>query len=122
MRTSLISPGLDLEKINTQLKFAEEEGLMHTETYLALKEKYETKNQKSKEVTLLRNTEQALAAEAARDSSPALGGLVAMRRTLPTPEPPEGRTKNSYLDELADRNRQLRERVGQALHGLPGKW
>lgn len=40
MRTSLLSPGLDLEKINMQLKFAEEEGLMHTDTYLALKEKY----------------------------------------------------------------------------------
>jgi hypothetical protein len=40
MRTSLLSPGLDLDKINTQLKFAEEEGLAHTETYISLKEKY----------------------------------------------------------------------------------
>ena len=40
MRTSLLSPGLDLDKINFQLKYAEEEGLAHTETYIALKEKY----------------------------------------------------------------------------------
>ncbi len=40
MRSSLISPGLDLEKINTLLKFAEEENLTHTETYISLKEKF----------------------------------------------------------------------------------
>jgi hypothetical protein len=29
MRTALLSPNLELEKINTLLKFAEEEGLTH---------------------------------------------------------------------------------------------
>jgi hypothetical protein len=55
MRTALLSPNLELEKINTLLKFAEEENLTHVETYIALKDKYETKNQKSKEVNLVKN-------------------------------------------------------------------
>jgi hypothetical protein len=108
MRTSLISPDLNLEKINTQLKFAEEEGLMHTETYLALKEKYDTKSQKSKEVTLLKGVEQSLAAEASKDPSYNFSSLYVFRKGLVVPDLPESRTKNSYLDDLADKNRHLR--------------
>jgi hypothetical protein len=122
MRSSLLSPGLDLEKIGTQLKFAEEEGLMHTETYLALKEKYESKSQKSKEVSLVKGLEQNLATEASKDPSFNFASLYLFRRALILPELPEARTKNSYLDDLIDRNRTVRERVAQALQQSPGKW
>ena len=55
MRTSVLSPNIDLEKMNTLLKFAEEEALTHLETYISLKEKFESKSQKTKEVSLIRS-------------------------------------------------------------------
>jgi hypothetical protein len=48
IRSNFLSGNFDLEKNNKLLKFAEEEGINKTSTYLKLKEKFDSKNQKSK--------------------------------------------------------------------------
>lgn len=94
---------------------------MHTPTYIALKEKFENKHQKSKEVAQLKSLEQGLAAEASKDSSFNFAALALYRSRQAFPDLPETKTKNSYLDDLAERSRALRERVAQALLRSP-KW
>jgi hypothetical protein len=122
MRTSLISPGLDLEKISTLLKFAEEESLTHTEAYISLKEKYDTKSQKSKEFNLIKNLEQSLSTEASKDLSFNYANLYIYRKSLSIPDINDTKTKNSYIDDLAEKNKQLREKISNALQQKPGKW
>lgn len=122
MRTALLSPNLELDKINTLLKFAEEENLTHVETYIALKDKYETKNQKSKEVNLVKNLEQMLASEAAKDTnSGSYPSLYLYRRNLVLPEINDIKIKNSYIEELIEKNKQLRQKIANLLQKTPSK-
>lgn len=94
---------------------------MHTPTYCALKEKFENKNQKSKEVAQLKGLEQGLANQASKDSSFNFAALAQYRSRQSLPDIPQAKTKNTYLDQLADRGRAIRERVSQALMRSP-KW
>jgi hypothetical protein len=60
MRNNVLTGNYDLDKNNKLLKFAEEENIANTPTYLKLKEKFDTKNQKSKEINLIKNIETRL--------------------------------------------------------------
>ena len=71
--------------MNTLLKFAEEESLTHFETYTSLKEKFDAKSQKTKEVSLIKNYETLLAQEAAKDATGFYGNVYAFRKGLQLP-------------------------------------
>ncbi len=60
MRSNLVAGNYDLDKNNKLLKFAEEEGIANTSTYFKLKEKLDSKNQKSKEINIVKNIETRL--------------------------------------------------------------
>ncbi len=62
MRSNLVAGNYDLDKNNKLLKFAEEEGIANTPTYFKLKEKLDSKNQKSKEINIVKNVETRLKA------------------------------------------------------------
>jgi hypothetical protein len=50
VKNALLTPNIELDKISFLLKVAEEEHLTHDQTYIQLRERFEAKNQKSKEV------------------------------------------------------------------------
>ena len=54
MKNAILTPSMELEKIGFLLKVAEEENMTHDDMYLTLKERFETKNQRSKEVSQIK--------------------------------------------------------------------
>jgi hypothetical protein len=122
MRTALLSPSLELEKINTLLKFAEEEGLTHVQTYISLKDRYETKSQKSKEVNMVKHLEQMLASEASKDTTPIYSSLYIYRRSLVLPETTDIKIQNNaFIENLIKNNKEIREKIANILAQKPRK-
>lgn len=97
MKNALLTPGMELDKINKLLHFAEEENMIHDDMYIQLRERYESKNQKSKEVNQVKHVEQLLQNEANRDQTPHLIGLANYRRNLVLSDPADVKIRNSYV-------------------------
>jgi hypothetical protein len=117
MKNALLTPNLELDKIGFLLKFAEEESLTHDNMYIVLKERFETKNQRSKEVNQLKSIEQLLQNEASRDSSGNLQALTNFRRGLVLSDPSELKVTNSYSEDLKEKNKNLRSKLSNILSG-----
>lgn len=66
--------------------------------YIELKDRFETKNQRSKEVGQVKSIEQLLAAEANRDNTGNLSSLANYRRGLHFSDPGEVKIRNSYIE------------------------
>jgi hypothetical protein len=75
------------------------------------------KNQKSKEVNQVKQLEGILNAEAARDSSPIYSSLANYRRGLPLLDPADIKIKNSYVEEVIEKNKTLRGKISSILSG-----
>lgn len=117
MKNALLTPNTDLEKIGFLLKVAEEENLTHDPMYITLKDRFETKNQRSKEVNQLKHIEQMLNTEASRDNSGNLATLANYRRGLHILDPSEITIRNSYIEDLVDKNKLLKNKIGNILAG-----
>jgi hypothetical protein len=57
MKSTVLSlnTSLDIDKIGKLLKFAEEESLINCQSYKKLKDKHDSKSQKTKEFALIKN-------------------------------------------------------------------
>jgi hypothetical protein len=117
MKNALLTPNLELDKISFLLKVAEEESLTHDSMYLQLRDRFEAKNQKSKEVNQIKQLEQMLSNEASRDNSPHLIALSNYRRGLVLMDPNEVKIKNSYVEELVEKNKGLKQKLTNILSG-----
>ena len=100
MKNALLTPSLQLDKISFMLKLAEEQNLIHDSIYLSLKNRFESKNQKSKEVNQLKQIEHLLNIEASKDNTPNLIVLANYRRSVVLTDPADLKIKNSYIEEL----------------------
>ena len=117
VKNALLTPNLELDKISFLLKVAEEEHLTHDQLYIQLRERFEAKNQKSKEVNQVKQIEQMLLTEANRDNTPHLVSLTNYRRNMVLTDPENVKIKNSYLEELIEKNKNVRNKITKILAG-----
>jgi len=76
-----------------------------TPTYLKLKEKFETKNQKSKEINLIKNIETKLKEHAVKETDPLFKNLYNARKELKVLDVEQETPKISYIEELKEKNK-----------------
>lgn len=117
MKNAILTPNLELDKIGVLIKFAEEENLIHDNMYKTLKERFETKNQRSKEVNQIKTIEQMLQSEASRDNSGNYLSLSNYRRGLVLSDPIAMKISSSYVEDLIEKNKSIRARLNNILNG-----
>ena len=85
--------------------------------YLTLKDRFETKNQRSKEVSQLKHLEQVLNQQASRDQSGNLASLANYRKSLHFTDPADIKIKNSYVEDLVEKNQLLKAKLAKIISG-----
>jgi len=71
---------------------------------------------------MIKHLEQSLMAEATKDTTPNFSSLFIYRRSLQIPDINDIKIKNSYIEEVIEKNKQIREKVSHVLQQKPHKW
>ena len=81
----------------------------------SMKEKFDKKNQKSKEINLIKNIENRLRTEAAKETDPLYKNLYIVRKSLNIPDVEQETPKIQEIEELKDKNKEIKTRITRYL-------